>query len=323
MLKRSASALLLLAAALLLIPAAGAFAQTTGRIVGQVLDAQGAALPGATVTISSPNLQGTQTQVTDSQGNFRFPSVPPGRYRVKVDMPSFKTLEQKDVEVGLDRTVTLPLTMQLSGVTESVTVTGLSPTIDTTSTVTGVNAGEDLFNRIPVRRDFYAVARVAPGTTEDTVGTVVYGSTGAENQYIIDGLNTTGVEAGERGKTLNFDFVQEVEVKTGGLPAEYGRMTGGIVNVITKSGSNLFKGSGFGNGEGGTLQSNDSTRDIRPATTTTVTDTTKRADFGGELGGPFFKDRLWFFGAYNRTLEALPSTRRFQPRSTAIFSPGS
>jgi hypothetical protein len=179
MFKRSASAFLLLAAALLLAPATGVYAQTTGRIMGQIVDAQGAALPGATVTVSSPNLQGTQTQVTDSEGNFRFLSLPPGRYTLKADLASFKTIEQKDVEVGLDRTVTLPLTMQLAGVTETVNVTATQTGVDTTSTVTGVNAGADLFNRIPLRRDFYAVARVAPGTTEDTVGTVVYGSTGA------------------------------------------------------------------------------------------------------------------------------------------------
>ena len=194
--------------------------------------------------------------------------------------------------------------MQLAGVTEAVTVTAVSPTIDTTSTVTGVNAGADLFERIPLRRDFYAVARVAPGTTEDNVGTVVYGSTGAENQYIIDGLNTTGVEVGDKGKTLNFDFVQEVEVKTGGLPAEYGRMTGGVINVVTKSGSNnCSRDPVFVNAEGGFLQANDNTRDKRPAWTTTVTDVSSRSDFGGELGGPFLTDRLWFFGAYNRTNE--------------------
>ena len=85
------------------------------------------------------------------------------------------------------------------------------------------------------------------------------GSTSAENQYIIDGLNTTGVELGDKGKTLNFDFVQEVEVKTGGLPAEYGRMTGGVVNVLTKSGSNVFRGSASAFGEGGLLQANDDT----------------------------------------------------------------
>ena len=318
MFKRRASALLLVAAALLLVPATGAQAQTTGRILGQVLDAQGAALPGATVTVSSPNLQGVQTQVTDSEGNYRFLSLPPGRYTVKVELASFKTAEQPNVDVGLDKTVTLPVTLQLASVTESVTVTAVSSTIDTTSTVTGVNAGADLFERIPLRRDFYAVARVAPGTTEDTVGTVVYGSTGAENQYIIDGLNTTGVEVGDKGKTLNFDFVQEVEVKTGGLPAEYGRMTGGVLNVVTKSGSNTLRGSGFVNTEGGFLQADDDTRDKRPAWTTTVTDIDSRSDFGGELGGPFFRDRLWFFGAYNRT-----NQNRNTTVIRALASPGS
>ena len=88
--------------------ATGAQAQTTGRIMGQVVDAQGAALPGATVTVSSPNLQGAQTQVTDSEGNYRFLSLPPGRYTVKVELASFKTVEQSNVDVGLDRTVTLP-----------------------------------------------------------------------------------------------------------------------------------------------------------------------------------------------------------------------
>ena len=318
MFKRRASALLLVAAALLLVPATGAQAQTTGRILGQVLDAQGAALPGATVTVSSPNLQGVQTQVTDGEGNYRFLSLPPGRYTVKVELASFKPAEQPNVDVGLDKTVTLPVTLQLASVTESVTVTAVSSTIDTTSTVTGVNAGADLFERIPLRRDFYAVARVAPGTTEDTVGTVVYGSTGAENQYIIDGLNTTGVEVGDKGKTLNFDFVQEVEVKTGGLPAEYGRMTGGVLNVVTKSGSNTLRGSGFVNTEGGFLQADDDTRDKRPAWTTTVTDIDSRSDFGGELGGPFFRDRLWFFGAYNRTNENRNTTV-----IRALASPGS
>src|SRR6476646_957638 len=176
MFKRRASALLLVAAARLLVPATVVQAQTTGRIIGQIVDAQGAALPGATVTVSSPNLQGVLTQVTDSEGNYRFLSLPPGRYAVKVELASFKTGEQKDVQVGLDRTVTVPMTLQLAGVSESVTVNAVSSTIDTTSTVTGVNAGEDLFNRIPVRRDFYDVTRVAPGVTTDTVGPSFQGS---------------------------------------------------------------------------------------------------------------------------------------------------
>jgi Carboxypeptidase regulatory-like domain/TonB dependent receptor-like, beta-barrel len=290
---------LLILAAAVLIPWVTLQAQTTGRIVGQIVDAQGAVVPGVTVTVSSPNLQGVQTQVTDSQGNFRFPSLPPGRYTVKAELASFKNYEQPNVDVGLDKTVSLAVKLDLAGVAEAVTVAAQSPSIDTTSNTTGVNVTPDLFNRLPVRRDFIDLTRLAPGVVNDAVGPTFYGSSGAENQYIIDGLNTTGVELGDKGKSVNSDFIQEVEVKTGGLPAEYGRMTGGLVNVLTKSGSNQFRGSAFGFGEGGGLQSDNKTADKRPQTTTQVADIAHLGDFGGELGGFIVKDKLWFFGAYD------------------------
>ncbi len=289
------------AIAILLLVASPLLAQTSGRIQGTVTDNSAAGIPGVVVTASSPSLQGVQTTTTDQSGEFRFPSVPPGTYTVRVELSGFKTVNQTGVVVGLDRTVTLPVRLEVATVSETIEVTGESPVIDTTSTTTGVNATSDLFDRLPVRRDIYAIARVAAGTQDDGVGMVVYGSTGAENNYIIDGLNTTGVEVGDQGKTLNFDFVEEIEVKTGGLPAEYGRMTGGVINVLTKSGGNQFKGDVFGFYEGGSLQSDDSTADLRPETTTTVTDINNRWDFGGDLGGYLVKDKLWFFGAYNRT----------------------
>jgi hypothetical protein len=288
-----------LLSAALLLAASAASAQTTGRIVGTVKDAQGAVLPGATVTVTSSALQGAQAQVTDPDGLFRFLTLPPGRYTVKVDLSGFRTFEQPDVQVGLDRTVELQLTLQVAGVAETVTVTSSSPTVDTSSTSIGINATADLFERIPVRRDIYAIARIAPGTTEDAVGPAVLGSTGAENQYIIEGLNTTGIERGQKTKTLNFDFIDEIELKTGGLPAEYGRMTGGVINVITKSGGNTFSGSLFGFTEGGGLQADDTTESDRPRTTTTVVNLDERWDVGLQLGGYIVKDRLWFFGAYN------------------------
>jgi Carboxypeptidase regulatory-like domain len=279
------------------------WAQTTGRIQGQVLDSQGATVPGATVTVTSPALQGAQTQVTDAEGRFRFLALPPGSYSAKVELASFQTFEQANIEVGLDRTVTLPITMQLAGVAATVNVEASSPVVDTQSTTIGINATAETFNRLPVQRDIYSIARLAPGTTDDGVGPAMLGSTGAENQYIVEGLNTTGVERAEKGKQLNFDFVEEIEVKTGGLPAEYGRATGGVINVITKSGGNTFRGSLFGFSEGGKLQSNDNTADLRPATTTTVTDIDKRWDVGVEAGGFIVRDRLWFFGAYNHTFQ--------------------
>jgi outer membrane receptor for Fe3+-dicitrate len=287
--------------AVLLVAAAPLMAQTAGRITGTVTDKSGAPVPGAVITATSPALQGVQTATTDSKGEFRFLSVPPGTYTVKVDLSGFKSIERSGVAVGIDRTVALALSLEVATVSETITVSGESPTIDTSSTTTGVNANADMINRLPMQRDIYAVARVAPGTQQDDFGAAIAGATSAENNYIIDGLNTTGVELGVEGKTLNFDFVEEIEVKTGGLPAEYGRMTGGVVNVLTKSGGNQFKGGLFGFYEGGGLQSDNETAAKRPQTTTTVSDIDNRWDFGGELGGYLLKDKLWFFGAYNRT----------------------
>jgi hypothetical protein len=284
-----------------LLIAAPLVAQTAGRIQGTVTDNSGAPVPGVSVSASSPSLQRAHSTTTDAKGEFRFPSVPPGTYAVKADLSGFKSVNQTGVVVGMDRTVSLVFKMEVAGVAETVTVTGESPVIDTTSTTTGVNVTAELFNRIPMQRDIYSVQRVAAGTQNDGIGAAVYGSTGAENNYIIDGLNTTGIEVGTEAKQLNFDFVEEIEVKTGGLPAEYGRATGGILNVLTKSGGNTFKGDLFGFYEGGGLQSDDSTAADRPETTTQVTDIDNRWDFGGDLGGYLVKDKLWFFGAYNRT----------------------
>src|SRR5690606_13445635 len=133
-------------------------------------------------------------------------------------------VEQRDIRVGIDRSVSLSLTLTAAFAGE-VTVLGEAPVVDTTSATSGLNVTAETFERIPLQRDFYKVAQISTGATgDDTVGATIYGSTGAENQYIIEGLNTTGAELGNQGKDINFDFIQEVEIKTGGLPAEYGRL---------------------------------------------------------------------------------------------------
>jgi hypothetical protein len=288
-----------LAVAALVAVAAPAFAQTTGRIVGTIEDAQGAVLPGVTVTVTSPQLQGASTAITDATGQYRFPSLPPGPYHVKAELAGFKSAEN-DVRVGIDQTVTLALKLAVAGVAETVNVIGSSTVVDTTSTAGGISAGAEVFNNLPIARDFYGITKLAPGVTQDTYGPSIGGSSSAENQYIIDGLNTTGVNTGVEGKTLNFDFVQEVEVKTGGLNAEYGRLTGGAVNVLTKSGGNTFHGDFFGFGEGGGLQATNTSGSKLPQTATTTLNTAHRADYGGDLGGYLVKDKVWFFGAFDR-----------------------
>ncbi len=286
--------------ALLLITTT-AWAQTTGRIEGRVLDNAGAALP-ATITIASPALQGERVQPADADGAFRFTSLPPGTYTVRATLDGFNNLEKTDVVVGIDRTATLEMKMS-AALTEVITVTDESPVVDTTDNSAGVNLTQEVFEQIPLARDFYDVAQVAPGSGEDREGTTLAGATSVENQYIIEGLNTTGVERGQQNKRLNFEFIQEVQVITGGLPAEYGRISGGVIKAITKSGGNQFSGDVFGYFTDENLKSDNSAAPQLRSDAFEVAEISSQEDFGFGFGGYLVKDKLWFFGAYNRVNE--------------------
>jgi len=287
----------------------GLYAQTStsGAITGRVTD-NSAGLPGATVEVKSSGQMGSRTEITDSNGEFRFSLLPPGVYNLTASLSGFSGVRQDNIQVGLGRTVSLDVKMNAQ-LSEQITVTGAAPVVDVTSATQGANITAETMRTLPFARNFTAVAQVAPGTSSDAVGTTVYGSTGAENQYVIDGLNTTGVERGQEGKRLNTEFIQEVEVITGGLNAEYGRMTGGIINAITKSGSNEFHGDLFGYTASGGFQSDNTTAVSRPATSTTIAEIDKQEDYGANLGGYILKDRLWFFGAYDRVQQTNLSRR--------------
>ncbi len=285
--------------AVALLAASALFAQTTGRIEGRIRDDAGAAVPGVAVVATAETLPGEVRTVTDQEGMFRLVKLPPGVYQLKAELDGFNSVEQRDIKVGIDRTVTLDITITAAFAGE-LTVLSEAPVVDTTSVTSGVSVSSDTFEQLPLARDFYAVAQIASGSGRDGSGTTFYGSTGAENQYVIEGLNTTGGRFGDEGKTLNFDFIQEVEVKTGGLPAEYGRLTGGLINAITKSGGNNFEGSVFGFFEGGGLQSDNSTGPDTPDTVAAINNVDGQYDYGFTLGGAFVTDKLWYFAAYNR-----------------------
>lgn len=295
-------------AAMVLLVAFGAFAQTgqTGAIAGVVKQA-GSALPGVTLEVRSSALQGVRTVVTDSTGSFRFTLLPPGAYVLTATLSSFNTVTQ-NLNVELNHTVSLDVAMSQAA-SASITVTGAAPVVDVTSNVQGANITSATMQSLPLGRNFVAAAQIAPGTNADARGTTVYGSSGLENSYVIDGLNTTGIGFGAQVKLVNSDFISEVEALTGGLPAEYGRMTGGAINAVTKSGSNEFHGDIFGYDSGGSLNANDATATKLPTSSTTVGTIDKQFDAGGDLGGYLMKDRLWFFGAYDRVNETDVSTR--------------
>jgi len=334
----------LLCCLLLLLPA-GLRAQTTGTIEGQLTDQSGAPLPGATVELTGARLQGAKSTVTGSDGRYRFLSLVPGDYTVTATLAGFGTV-QKKATVTLDATAQANMQLALSTSAE-VVVTGEAPLIDSTSTTAGSNFSGKVIDKLPLAsRNYAAIVLSQPGVQIDNGesqgrspaggggmgsmsagGISVYGSTSAENNFLIDGVNTTNVIKGIQGKDINNEFIQEVEVKTSGYQAEYGRNTGGVVNVITKSGGNEFHGSVFGyynsldlaadqdftatqdfNGaKAGQCSSASGNCSSTPgsvgnAQATTITSKNTRSEGGLDLGGFMVKDRVWFFGAYDRVI---------------------
>ena len=290
-----------------LAAASRAFPQTTGTIQGTVIDTSGGALPGATVEARSSSLQGVRGATTGGRGDYRLPSLPPGTYMVKAILPGFTTVE-KTAYLRLDSTVTVDLTLEVAAQTK-VLVTGEAPLVDLSSTTTGSNFTAKVLERMSIGRNYVDIVRSQPGVNLDTsqnlpgqgkrvMNLSIYGATSLENLFVIDGINTTNILRGFQGKTLSPESMQEVEIKTGGYQAEYGRAMGGVINVITKSGGNEFHGDVFGyyNATGMRADVKITDNDIIAAEQTEE----NRWDAGADLGGYILKDRLWFFASYDR-----------------------
>ena len=291
---------LLLAAPVL--SASFALAQTTGDIAGRVTDEQGGALPGVTVEARSPAFQGVRTAISDATGGFRLLLLPPGLYKVTANLQGFARTEQP-VVVALGKISTAELQMR-AAVKEEVVVSGEAPVVDQTSNTVGTNIDSQKIRSLPSGRNYTSIVQISPGVSTQTSNTeafanaiTVYGSTGLENSFVIDGVLTSGVEYGAQGKELNYEFVQELDVKTGGYQAEFGRSTGGIINVITKSGGNEFHGEAFTYYDNSSLQANNKHKN---ETLFGTFQGFNRLDYGVALGGYILKDKLWFFGAYDR-----------------------
>jgi outer membrane receptor protein involved in Fe transport len=287
--------------------AGSALAQTstTGSIEGTVTDSAGASVPGIAVKVTSPNLISPQTATTDSSGRYKVLNLPPGRYSIVVEADKgFAKFEKNEVEVNLSRTTAVEVQLQPAGAQATVTVTDTAgAAVDVSGTTTGSNVSSDQFSNFPTQRTVQGLYTIAPTVTRsglrDATGRdrdpSVGGASGPENNYILDGVNTTDPAFGGSGANLPFEFVQEVEIKTGAYGPEYGRSTGGIFNVITKSGGNQFHGDVFGYGTTKGL-----VREVKnfPFTGSSFTGFSE-ADVGGDIGGPIVKDKLWFFGAFN------------------------
>jgi len=291
-----------------------ALAQVTSVITGTVVDAATKQpVADVVVTATAPGLMGEQVVVTDATGQYRLPQLPPSAYTLRFEKESYKPYERGNISLRASITIRVNVELLPESFTETMEVVAAPPSVDVGSSAVGVSVDADFLRNVAVirpggkgsaTRSFESLAELAPGAQEDRYGVSVSGSSSPESQYIVDGLSVNDPSVGTVGTPLSVEFVKEVNVITSGYLPEYGRSTGGILNVVTKSGSNEFHGSVFANMAPGFLQK--AGTEVRQAGS--VISAQGRpwnlGDVGFDLGGPILQDKLWFYvgfaPAFNR-----------------------
>jgi hypothetical protein len=281
---------------LCLAPAPPAIAQTGGTLQGTVLDDQGLALPGATVTFSNLETGWTRSDVTDVQGRYRAAALPPGVYSIKAELAGFNSALRERVPLTLGQELTLNMILKVATVQETVTVTAAVPLVETTSNTLGTTVSREQLDALPVPgRTFTALAQTAPGVTGVGGGGVnAGGQLNRNNSYRIDGVsNDNNVLANPRGG-LSMEAIREYVVIANQFSPEYGDASGAIVSVVTRSGTNNLQGRGF-------LFHRDESLDAQDPFS--KAQGSGQAPFsqqrgGGFLGGPIKHDRMHYFVTY-------------------------
>ena len=274
----------------------------SGNITGRVTDNTGSAIIGANISLISPNLQGTRGTAADTEGYFRILNLPVGEYTIRISAVGFRTLNIEHVQVILGKTNNLGVVIlkrQAINLPE-ITVSGSKPVIDPGSAAYGGNIKLKDYTQLPLDRDYKSMISLLPQANVSYYGDGVNigGSTGFENKYFIDGVEVTDPLFNVGSTYLPYNFIDEVELKAGGYDAEIQSAVGGVVNVVTNSGTNEFHGSIFGFYTGNSFSGNKELGLLDP----TQGDFSSY-DVGLSLGGPIIHDKLWFFLAYNPTFE--------------------
>ena len=301
-----------------------------GSIDGVVKDAQGGAIVGATVVAKSM-AGATVEAVTDATGKYRFPSLAPGRWEVTANLSGFAPAKVQNVDLRLGQLLTIPLTLSPGAMTETVQVVAESPLIDVRQSARATSLRAEDIDKMPKGRDFTSLVTQAPGANLENAklgGISIDGASGGENRFIIDGAETTNLQSGVSGKAMVTDFVDEVQVKSSGYAAEYGGATGGVINVISRTGTNQWRGNAFTYYTGDGLDSS-----YRPSLRLVPTnsnaaeyvtypeDSYSRWEPGFTVGGPIVKDKLWFFAGYAPEFLSTDRTVTFRAdNSTSTFN---
>jgi hypothetical protein len=299
-----------------------------GTLQGRVTDQQGASIPGVTVSVTSLSSGETRTFVTDTNGQFVASDLNPGRYKVVFELSGFTRVERPDVSVVLGRTFEVSTQMAVGGLAETVQVTAeASPLVDKGSTLIAHNVGVEEFDRLPKGRSFQSIALTAPSVNAGEVegGFQVNGASGAENGFTVDGITTNSLINGQSRQNTVFEYLQEVQVKTSGISAEYGGALGGVISAVTKSGGNSFRGEGHYYYEGSALSVGPVKRLVldpnTEATSSYVQDRendNRQNEFGGSIGGPILLNRLFFFGSYSPRVENRDNLYNFTDASSTF-----
>ena len=271
----------------------------TSTLTGTTSASDGSALPGATVTLSSPALLGDRSTTTDANGNYIFRGLAGGEYKLTFTLQGFATVE-RTVAIALGSTPTIDATLSVANVTENITVTDVAPSVLET-TVVGMNYKTDKIDKLATGRTIQNIAELAPGLNDNTPNAgqlQISGSFAYDNVFLLNGVDINDNLFGTANNLFIEDALEEVQVLTSGISAEYGRFSGGVVNAVTKRGGNALSGSfrtDFTNPEW-----QDETRfekaQIAAGRGTPHRDVLNKV-FQATLGGPIVKDRVWFFVA--------------------------
>jgi hypothetical protein len=272
--------------------------EITGNIEGLLEDENGDPVAFANAVVSGPSLQGSRGVMSTADGYFGVFKLPVGTYTVSISHVSYKPATVEDVIVRLGRTTTLGMVQLKAALFEApaIIVTERKKLIDPLTLAIGTNLTSDEFRELPINRDYKTITTLVPLVNESFQGdeSNFAGSTGHENKYYVDGAEATDPYLGITGTNLPYNFVKDIEIKTGGYEAEYRSSLGGIVNVVSHSGTNEFHGQVFGFFVNNQLQGSPRLGVAEPETGDFT-----QYDVGLSLGGPIVRDKLWFYGAYN------------------------
>ena len=316
--------LLVSALMLFLAPAVAAHAQNTSQVFGRATDASGGVLPGVTVTLSSPALLEPRVAVTSETGSYEFSALPIGVYAVKFELAGFGTLVRDGLQLQSGFNAQVNGELSVGNLQENVTVTGVSPIVDVRSTTQGTRFNVEELQAIPSARDVFQVLTQTPGIAGDRqnvggthngqqTGMFSRGAANGQGRWFVDGVDRNDLANG-RPFVVDFNSVEEVQVSTGG--ADVTMQTPGVfVNVVTKSGSDAFRGATWFLRTDRHLGSTNVTDDLRRDGANSGNPLVYTNDYGGQLGGPIKPGRAWFWGTYGMQNVRLGVLNYYKPTS--------